>query len=570
MRMNKYFTFLIIPFLGNTLSAQIFTKVTTGDVVTTHSNSRSCNWVDFNNDGYQDIMITNAKPPGENNFLYLNNGDGTFTTISGQAIVNDSQPSYGATWADIDNDGDIDAFVVNESGINNMLYRNNGDNTFEQIVDLIPANDFGYSETAAWGDYDNDGFVDLYVTNFDSTKMNYLYKNNAGLSFTKILIGDQVTDAYISRCVNWIDYDLDGDADLFVANDGDQHENCYANNGDKSFTKLTDQPLLMSDGKTKSSSWGDVDNDGDFDVFLTNEYGNNALFLNDGTGYFVFASTDIVSEGYGNSFGSNFADIDNDGDLDLFVTNAFYGIVSYNYLYLNNGDGTFTQNTTDVTANDFGWSYGNAFGDYDRDGDMDLLVATCYGLTQDNFLYRNNGNDNAWLELTLTGVQTNASAIGTIVKVKAKINGIDVWQMREVSSQTGNCGQNMLTVHFGLGNATVIDSIVINWPSNTVDILTATGVNQIATIYEGQFENSIDDRSNLDFTISPNPTSGVFQLVGIATGLLEVFDSLGALVYATTINMGRNTIDLSKFANGPYILVLTNDNGSSGKTIVKQ
>ena len=229
-----------------TTDGQIFTRITDGELVNTPSDSRSCNWVDINNDGFQDVFISNGKAGGENNMLYVNQGDGNFTTVTGDPIVMDNQPSDGATWADMDNDGDIDAFVVNWYGKNNMLYANNGDGTFEQIVDGIAVNDFGYSETAAWGDYDNDGYVDLYVTNSDSIKKNYLYHND-GSTFTKITEGDITTEAYVSRCANWIDVDGDNDVDMFVTNESNQQENLYLNNGDGTFTEdLTNQMRSIS------------------------------------------------------------------------------------------------------------------------------------------------------------------------------------------------------------------------------------------------------------------------------------------------------------------------------------
>jgi len=145
--------------------AQFFTKITTGPLVNSPGDSRSVNWVDINNDGFMDCMITNGPSGGQNNKVFLNNGAGGFTTITNDTIVKDNKPSDGATWADINNDGDMDCFVVNWYNVNNMLYSNNGSGAFTQISSGPPVNDFGYSETAAWGDYDNDGLVDLYVTN---------------------------------------------------------------------------------------------------------------------------------------------------------------------------------------------------------------------------------------------------------------------------------------------------------------------------------------------------------------------------------------------------------------------
>jgi|JI7StandDraft_1071085.scaffolds.fasta_scaffold08041_3 enediyne biosynthesis protein E4 len=555
LKMKKYFTLLIgSTFIITTTDGQIFTRITDGELVNTPSDSRSCNWVDINNDGFQDVFISNGKAGGENNMLYVNQGDGNFTTVTGDPIVMDNQPSDGATWADMDNDGDIDAFVVNWYGKNNMLYANNGDGTFEQIVDGIAVNDFGYSETAAWGDYDNDGYVDLYVTNSDSIKKNYLYHNN-GSTFTKITEGDITTEAYVSRCANWIDVDGDNDVDMFVTNESNQQENLYLNNGDGTFTKKTSDPLVLNGGKTMSASWGDVDNDGDFDVFLANDGANNALFYNDGEGNFTKATTDIVSNDGGNSFGSNFADIDNDGDLDLFVTNSFWGTMWNNFLYLNNGDGTFTKNTTDVTATDLGWSYGNAFGDYDNDGDMDLVVANCYGAAQNNNLYNNNGNDNNWVTITCVGTMSNKSAIGAVVKVLATINGEPTWQMAQISGQTGYCGQNMLPAHFGLGDATIIDSVYIYWPSGYVDITTNLPINQFATIAEGTYGNAVASFVKNELKVVPNPADTFINLGVNELADIQIYNLNGQLV-VQYIQYANEDLNITSIETGNYIVVI--------------
>lgn len=553
--MKKYFTLLCVFTLIVTVThGQIFTKITTGDLVNTPSDSRSCNWVDINNDGYQDIFISNGKAGGENNMLYINQGDGNFTSVTGDPIVLDGEPSDGATWADMDNDGDIDAFVVNWYGKNNMLYANNGDGTFEQIVDGIAVNDFGYSETASWGDYDNDGYVDLYVTNSDSIKKNYLYHND-GSSFTKIIEGDITNEAFLSRCANWIDVDGDNDVDMFVTNEFNQQENLYLNNGDGTFTKKTSDPLILNGGKTMSASWGDVDNDGDFDVFLANDGANNALFYNDGAGNFTKATTDIVSNDGGNSFGSNFADIDNDGDLDLFVTNSFWGTMWNNFLYLNNGDGTFTKNTADVTATDMGWSYGNAFGDYDNDGDMDLVVANCYNAAQNNSLYQNNGNDNNWVTITCVGTMSNKSAIGAVVKILATINGVPTWQMAQISGQTGYCGQNMLPAHFGLGDATIIDSVYIYWPSGYVDITSNLAINQFITIAEGTYGNAVSSFVKNELKVVPNPADTFINLGVNELAEIQIYNLNGQLVKRYFQNANDN-INIAAIESGNYIVVI--------------
>ncbi|MBK7940061.1 MAG: VCBS repeat-containing protein [Lewinellaceae bacterium] len=306
------------PALGSSFLAPVnFTKVANSPAVTTPGDSRSVNWIDVDGDEDQDLFISNGLQQGENNFLYLNNGTGGFTAVTNDPIVLDGKPSDGATWADYDNDGDNDCFVVNWFDVNNLLYKNNGNGTFVQITTGNLVNDKGYSETASWGDYDLDGNLDLYVSNSAGSKRNFLYHNDGNGTFSKIGTGAVVTDAFLSRSVNWTDIDLDGDSDLFVTNEEDQSENLYRNNGGGNFAKVTTGPLVTDGGKTMSSSWGDYDNDGDFDVFLANDQGNDALFQNDGLGNFTKLTNPPLTTSGGNSFGSQWADVDNDADLDL-------------------------------------------------------------------------------------------------------------------------------------------------------------------------------------------------------------------------------------------------------------
>jgi enediyne biosynthesis protein E4 len=495
--------------------AQTFTKITTGPLVNTIGDSRSVNWIDVNNDGFIDCMITNGPQGGQNNMLYINNGAGGFTALTGDSIVSDNKPSDGATWADTDNDGDLDCFVANWYNVNNLFYTNNGNGTFTQVAGPVVISG-GYCETASWGDYDNDGLIDLYVTNSAGTNKNLLYHNDGNSSFTKITAGALVNDIFDSRCVNWTDMDSDGDLDLFVTNENNQNENIYRNDGSGTFTKLPAGPLVNDGGKTMSGSWGDYDNDGDMDVFLANDQGNDGLFRNDGNFNFTKITADTVSNCGGNSFSSAWSDIDNDGDIDLFVTNSFWTTtLLQNFLFLNNANGTFTRVNNTAPATDLDWSYGCAFGDYDNDGFEDLAVATCRfnNVDRPDLLYHNDGNSNHWITINMVGTTTNKAAIGTKIKIKAIINGNIVWQMREISAQTSYCGQNDLRAHFGLGNASVIDSIKVEWLSGTVEFYTNIFPDQFITITEGQGITGVNEiKNDSDFQIFPNPAAGIITL----------------------------------------------------------
>jgi hypothetical protein len=527
------------------LFSQQFVKITEGQHVNDGGDSRSVNWIDYDGDGWLDLFVSNGPSGGQNNFLYKNSGDETFTKITGIAITSDNRSSDGSTWGDYDNDGDPDLFVANWYNQNNLLYKNNGDGTFELLSSSIVASDAGYSEAGTWGDYNNDGFIDLYVCNSEGNRRNFLYENNVDGTFTKITTGSQSTDAFYSRTADWIDIDNDGFVDLFVANETNQNENFYKNNTDETFISLQISNLLTSNGNSTSSSWEDIDNDGDFDVFIANYGGQkNFLFANNGDGTFTKIISDPVSNDIGSSFGSVFGDVDNDSDLDLFVANAFTTGRTKNFFYLNNGNGTFTKDTT--FDSDLGWTYGCAFGDYNKDGYLDLFIAKCFGATENNSLYKNTGGSNNWLSLDLEGIVSNRSAIGAIVKVKANVFGNSIWQMRRVAGQTGYCGQT-LQQHFGLGDASIIDTMIIEWPAGGKQVLTQINVNEHLNISEDTTTTSIEIGEVLptEFILYqnyPNPfnpsTKISWQSPTGGQQTIKLFDALGREV-DTIINEYR-------------------------------
>ena len=212
---------------------------------------------------------------------------------------------------------------------------------------------------------------------------------------------------------------------------------------------------------------------------VSGEYSQgNLLYQNNGDGTFTLITDGDIVNDRGKSMSSIWGDYDNDGDLDLFVANTGR---QDNFVYSNNGDGTFNRFVASIIAIDLGDSYGSSWGDYNRDGHLDLFVTDWNG---DNRLYKNNGNENHWINLRCRGNQSNVSAIGTKIRIKATLDGEPIWQMREISGQTGRSNQNSLNVEFGLKDATVIDSIRIEWPSGHVQILTEVAVDEFMTIKE--------------------------------------------------------------------------------------
>jgi len=445
-----------------------FTTYEGGSIVEDGGRSFGSAWADYDQDGDMDAFISNMS--NQDNFLYQNNGDGSFTKITEGEIVNDGGASMGASWGDYNNDGYPDLFVANTVNQPNFLYRNNGDGTFTKITEGEIVTETSNSSGGSWGDFDNDGYLDLFVAN---NGVNFLYHNNGDETFSRITEGEIVTDTFNSFGGNWADVDNDGDLDLFVANNGNNA--LYLNQGDGTFIPLADDPVVQDGASSKNGSWGDYDNDGDLDLFVTNAT-DNALYTNNGDGTFELQSESIVSSNGGISQSSNWMDFDNDGDLDLFVTNSS----QTSFFYENQGDGTFIAlNEPVIRLN--GTAMVCSWIDYNQDGDLDLFVGM-YG--QNNAIANNYGNTNHWLALKLTGVESNTSAIGAKVRLKATVGGEPVWQMREISGQHGFNSQNGFLAHFGVGDATQIDSVVVEWTTGAVQVLTEVAVDQVLTIVE--------------------------------------------------------------------------------------
>jgi len=486
---------------------------------------------DYDNDGELDIYFVNgAVLPGftsddmPTNALYRNNGDGTFTDVTLEAGVGDPGYGYGVAAGDYDNDGDLDLYITNFGP--NVLYRNNGNGTFTDVTKEANVGDAKWGVMAAFADYDNDGYLDLFVGNYvDFTLENHkecrfglgdlilychprmyngqpdvLYHNNGDGTFTDVTNTAGVYDpSGKAMGLVFSDFNDDGWLDLYVANDT-VRKFLYMNNGDGTFTEIGVRAgvAYAGDGRVQAgmgTDSGDFDNDGDFDIFVaTYQEDHNTLYRNEGNGFFtdVTFSAGMGTESYAYlGFAALFLDYDNDGDLDLFVANGHIDNdiekvdknISYaqtNQLFRNNGDGTFT----DVSAQSGEGlqvkkvSRGIAVGDYDNDGDLDLLVTNRASLP--TLLRNEGGNQNHWLQVKLVGTVSNRDGIGAKITV---VTGSRV-QVREAKGSYGYMGQNDLRVHFGLGNASEVDLVQIRWPSGIIQKLKNVVADQLLVVKE--------------------------------------------------------------------------------------
>ena len=467
--------------------SQMFTRIDTSIVCTVEGFSHTACWGDYNNDGYEDLVIINGgfEEGSFSQFLFINEGDWRFKqVIDGPvATVTSSYGSLGATWGDYDNDGQLDLFIAGFRNRNNMLFKNNGDESFTHITDGVIVNDGGDSGLSNWIDIENDGYLDLYVTNRREQK-NFLYRNNGNGTFTKITTGE-LANRLISPDLggSWADYDDDGDLDLFELGLGDGKRYLFVNDGYGNFT-LETQSSLTDPEETSWSwfppSWGDYDNDCYPDVFFT-AYGvenwasmKDFIFHNQGDGTFE-RKTDLAPVTYDSEHdGGYWADLDNDGYLDLIISTYYTNVTK---IYWNNGDGTFTEAGSDVFSADYGGCI--SIADIDKDGFLDMFVGRGFYGSFKNAIYANNGNPNSWINIKLVGTVSNKSAIGSKVRAKATIGGTPVWQIRETGLT-----HHSKNIHFGFGDAGIIDSLIVQWSSGHDTVLTNIDVNQFMTITE--------------------------------------------------------------------------------------
>ena len=427
-----------------------FTKITSGDIVQDACASMGCAWGDCNGDGYDDLFVANDL--GDNNNLYINNGDGMFESVTTGPVVTDGGHSFAGSWADYDNDGDLDLYVVNTDGVN-FLYNNSGQGTFIRMTAGAPAGDTDMSRGCAWVDYNMDGWLDLFVANGDGGN-NRLYSGNGDGTFTSVTEGPVVNDGGNSMSGSWADYDNDGDPDLFVSNSGGECNFLYANQGDGTFERVMEGSIADDGGESWGAGWADYDNDLDLDLFVANNGGRDFMYDNNGNGSFSLIRSGCLVTGEYACRSASWTDVDNDGFVDLFTSNR----KENGHLFVNGGDGSFEQYATEAAnSRGCGWS------DYNRDGQPDLFVCVDGGI---NLLYANTmPNENTWLQIQCVGAVSNRSAIGTRIRVKTWLHDTPVWQMKEISSQTGFGSQNSLMAFFGLDEDSEVDSIEVIWPS---------------------------------------------------------------------------------------------------------
>ena len=496
-------------------------------------------WGDYDNDGDLDLYVVNL---GQSNVLYQNNGNGSFNDVANIAGVDDSGDGVGCAWADFDNDGYIDIFVSNRPG-QNRLYLNNRDGTFTDIASSAGVSDpSGNGEGVAWVDYNNDGFLDLYVLNY--LQPNRLFTNNGDRTFNDVTDSAGVGHTGRGEGVACADFDNDNDYDIFVANYSGYNV-LYLNTGDGTFVNVTSSAGVGDFSNSFGVDWADYDNDGDLDLYVA-QNGSNSLYANQFDGTFENMTSIAGVGGSSWSLGAAWGDYDNDGWLDLYVANH----LGEDNFYLNNRNGTFTEVTSQAGITNLSNARGCIWGDYDNDGDLDLFIANHD--YQFNKLYRNEGCANHWLIIKTVGTISNYSGIGA--RLEARVQNTRM--IREISGGSGFASQNSLPVEFGLGLSIILDTLIVKWPSGLSDTLFSVEADTIIVVteeitgIEDMYQNPILQKAGLIYKISPNPfskkTTVSYKLSVISKVSLKVYDLAGRLVRTLLdeeVKAGNYTVD---------------------------
>jgi hypothetical protein len=492
-------------------------------------------FVDYDNDGWLDLLVLNGTrlegaPPGTSNRLYKNNRDGTFTDVTEKAGLTRTGWASAVTVGDYDNDGFDDLFITYYG--HNVLYHNNGDGTFTDVTEKagLRQETVRYGSGCTFVDYDRDGHLDLFVATYLSTTLEklpkpgentdcrwkgvpvncgprglppgfvQLFHNNGDGTFTDVSKRSGVAAAAGSYPMTTVaaDYDDDGWPDIYVACDSTPSF-LFRNQRDGTFRQegLERGVAVSEDGAEQAGmgvGLGDFDLDGTVDLFKTHfSDDTNVLYRNDGKGYFddftIRAGLGVETRYVG--WGTGIVDLDNDGSPDLFlVTGSVYPEVerqlpAYPYrtprlVFRNLGDGRFEELIEEagpgVAATHA--SRGCAFGDFDNDGDLDVLIMN---MNEPPSLLRNDVTGQGhWLKVLLTGVKSNRSAIGA--RVVARYGGRT--QAQEVTAQSSFYSANDRRLHFGLGAAVNAD-LTIRWPNGAVETIPKVEADQLVLVREG-------------------------------------------------------------------------------------
>jgi len=477
--------------------------------------------IDYNNDGFEDVYITGGM---NDDVLYKNNGNGTFTNVFENAglTLTKKYVTQGVTGTDVNRDGYVDLFVTTITSRDkkqtipreiNLLFLNNGNGTFRDATKEYGLDQmYSFSTSPSFGDINADGWPDLYVGNYfneftgklsvinDATVVQanqiakgYLLLNEGGKKFKDVSNDYGLDFRGFGFGGVFTDFDNDGDQDIFINHDFGYKrtpdmllENKYPS---EKFTDVAKEKGMDLKINSMGTAVGDYNNDGLMDYYMTN-IKFNYFMVNQGPGKpFINKATELGMGLFAISWGANFADFDQDGDVDLFVSNGDLNPDCHPManFYYENSNGKFQDKAAAYGLADYGIGRGSVAFDYDNDGDLDLLVVNQEPV-QPNYpapsvtkLYRNDSATGNWIKIALKGIQAESHGIGS--KIEIEVGGKKM--IREIDGgASSHLSQSSVIAHFGLSSATKIDKITVYWTGGNTQTITNVNANQLLTITE--------------------------------------------------------------------------------------
>ncbi|KRO67172.1 MAG: hypothetical protein ABR84_00740 [Cryomorphaceae bacterium BACL21 MAG-121220-bin10] len=495
--------------------------------------------VDMNGDFLDDIISVATSSVQ----VFYQQPDGTFIEDVLFTTPADNLPSWSLAAADYDGNGYTDLLYGGGNGVTFMRANANGTG-----FDEVSFPQYVFSQRSNFVDINNDGHLDAFVCHDVEPNVYYINDGFGNLTFNQGGIGDYPTGGHYGSV--WIDFDNDGDMDMFNAKCGGgpdrRTDQLHQNDGAGSFIEIGATAGVADAMSTWSSAWGDYNNDGYMDVFVGNSVDpEHKLMTNNGDGTFTNVTAGSGVEDLTTTGIENCAyDFDNDGYID---------IVSNGNIFFNNGDMTFTLETDLLPSNN------GAFGDLNNDGFVDSFTGST--------IFKNNGNTNHYLTINTVGVQSNRNGIGARVSLTSGLGT----QIRDVRSGEGFRLMSTLNTHFGLGQDTEIAIVTITWPSGIVDVLEDVAVDQTIVIVEGSTTLGTQDHTGIQLIVSPNPAKDLITITGTTPFTLaqyDVFDMQGKVVLNGSLGSGQ--INVSTLAQGTYVVRLTNGSSVNSQQFIKR
>ena len=572
----KYVNHLLFLCVFGFLCGQVqFTNVTTTSGMSYDIRGEGVCIFDYDNDGFEDVFICDNNTGS--NVLFKNFGNMHFEEVSFAAGITTSSSTRLSIAADYNNDGCLDLFIGALSG-NSFLYKNNCDGSFTDVTTQSGIITDGGIRGGAWSDVNKDGFVDLYIGRL--TENNYLFQNNGDGTFINVAQNMNASGPQSNGLVmglSFVDYDNDGDEDLFITQDNNLGNILFRKEDAGMFIDVSSSSGVNLPVMGMGVAVGDYDRDGYFDIYTSNLY-ENSLLKNSPAGVFndVADSAGVTDIPGSMAWGTFFFDADNDGWLDIFNNNeSGFGNVP-NSFFRNQGDGTFADASVSAGLQSYNNGFGSAYADLDNDGDLDIIAAGHPSSDGSILVYRNDSPTQNWVQFQLDGnseLDNNSDpyAIGS----KLILYTATGEQISAVFAGNGYCSQNTLIQHFGLGSDTVIDSLIVYWPNTTEKyVYDIPHINQRYLLVHGNTEvfplsihNNLTPDKYKMMDIYPNPFNRSATIAINLNSPLEIpfsihiYDALGRLVETLIENRmiaGKKDIqwNASSQASGIYFIHL--------------